>query len=369
VSVAHAGRLLVRLLLSFLAVLWLGTGCTSVDSGWRAADASQVAADPEATAAEIVGAGQLQWVLADDQGHLLRLYSVYEDDEGPRATAWEVRNEQGAVLHQQVYAHSDDKIPSSPELALSLPQGFLIGTTGGVEGSGGEPSLTQIGSDGKATEARLDAVPTTTAAGDVLLREGPYDHRWFYRPSDDTVHRLPPAPQGKKFQDAAIDQSGTLWLGDLLGRSLEVWWSSNGRDGWRHIPGPRAPRHSTTDFVIGGNAMWVGNFRWHHGGERTGFIYRMSTTAPGAWKTIELGGSGLVYAGDYAGLGTGELLVRSRQGWWTVGDTGLHKLALPGPAPSPDVFFSVDRARLWAQSSAGDLSFSTDGGASWQHIP
>jgi hypothetical protein len=221
-----------------VVVLLVATGCVALSrSGGRAVEPrteERVAADPRATASEIIDTGGPTGVAVHEGGVTLVSWSATTDTtEGPEQGAWRLYDSDGNRVADGTLGQVFDAA-ATPGLA-AVPDGFLL--TDYVE-----PGFRHLGLDGTLTDVRRARARTPTRAGDVLVRDFyTSENTAFYRPSQHRVYRLPRLPF-EDVEQVALDRTGRLWVQPLWGdRTASVYSSADGTAPWTRTRVPIAP--------------------------------------------------------------------------------------------------------------------------------
>ncbi len=225
-----------RRLIATLAAAVLMTGACGAGGGSGTGTASRddyddVLYDDGATADEIIDvAGAPFEVARSGDGSVLLSFAI-RDDEGGDAEkgAWRLLGPNGAVVRSET-------VPAFGEVH-GLDDGFVL-----VEGETDEPAI-RIATDGTTTSAGATRPFVPVEAGDVLISD--LEPATFYRPSDGSVHEMPPPPgatgRDDIFQQLAIDDGGTIWgVTDWTTKTAPLVHSTDGGRTWstEQVPMP-----------------------------------------------------------------------------------------------------------------------------------
>ncbi|SFJ45550.1 hypothetical protein SAMN05216561_13223 [Nocardioides psychrotolerans] len=190
----------------------------------------EVAADPDATAEEIIEVGRpARLPFAGDDALLVTYVVESEDDEGPQASAWRWYDDEGAPVAAgkgvRVFESS-----ALPEL-WDLDDGVLVRP---IEG---RLRWHVVTSAGEVETVPLVKGPTPTRPGDIALGL-PYFFRPGTGPGAGTVHRLPDLREiAQDVFEIAIDAEGDVWATpNADGDRLRVPTSPDGTAPWREVP-------------------------------------------------------------------------------------------------------------------------------------
>ncbi|MEJ7832506.1 MAG: hypothetical protein WKF79_06295 [Nocardioides sp.] len=297
-----------------------GGGSTDFDSDRM----HEVAADEDATPAEIIEAGTARRMAASGAGQTLVAYLVEsDDDEGPQASAWRLYDADGARIADgpgtRVFEASALFDP------WPLEDGFLIFPEAGI---GGRSTLQRIDADGGVTAVAGEKQDVPTEAGDVLVQSFSGGAQRLYRPADDTTYplRLPGVFQ---VLDLDIDDDGGIWVLQAGVGGAVVGYSANGREPWRELPVevPRGDYPISLDVV--GDQVFVPLGRPSMDDPQLSTLLVQDTFAPGLWQPVDIAGLDTTgYAGPlFRLLPDGRIL---------VGDFSSHYYAGSPSASAPD---------------------------------
>ena len=224
------------LLGSTLAGLLLLAGCG--DKGTSSAPAAHhdperehaVAADPHATADEIIDEGQAVRVAETADQTLVAYRPESDDDEGPQQAAWRLYDDgERRVADGRLGLVREQS--AIPELT-AVGDGFLVESyTGHL--------LRRVSPAGVISGVPTVRRASPARAGDVLLEGyGDTGGRSVYRPADHAAYTLPRLPTANP-QGMVVDHRGTVWvLLDWRGRSVGVLSSPGGTGPWRRTTVP-----------------------------------------------------------------------------------------------------------------------------------
>lgn len=328
----------------------------------------RVAADPGASATEIIDAGRPVRVAGTGTGAVVVAYLVEsDDDEGPQASAWRLYDAEGERVADgkgsRVFEAS-----AIPDLH-PLPDGVLL------DRDANDDVYERIAPDGTLSEVPSDREPAPTRAGDLLL-ETPYDGpRSYYRPSDHTRHRMPPLPRdlGRDLQGSAIDSTGAVWL-------LEPWdedrvtirRSADGSAPWSTTTVPLPNGGYPSDLVPVGDRVYLPMVGEMDGADLVALHVRDVDAPPTApWEEVDLTGleTSQVYGPTIEDVGDGRVLIGDSSPDWAIGGSGdWERLDLPG---RDDWSVTVVDRRLFAlghRSHQGETYVSDDLGETWARL-
>lgn len=301
-----------------LALAGCGSG-TDAPSGAPPVDPErmwEVAADPDATAEEIIEAGRpARLSFAGDDAVLVTFVVESEDDEGPQASAWRLYDDEGATVADgrgvRVFEAS-----ALPEL-WDLDDGVLVQPTEG------QPTWHVVTSAGEVEEVPVVEGPTATQPDDVALGL-PY----FFRPGEGdgpgVVHRLPDLrPIGQDVFEIAIDADGGVWATpNADGARLRVPTSTDGREPWTEVPLPVPPQTFPDGVQVSDELVYVpllaGNM-----GETLASLAVRDAAAPAAeeWRSVSLEGLEVQewYGPSLDVMADGRLLLGDTGPSWFIG--------------------------------------------------
>lgn len=182
-----------------------------------------MAADPEATASDIITAGGPSAVATRPGATLVAWTAETDTSDGPQQGAWRLYDSDGRRVADRTLGQVFDAA-AVPELT-AVPDGFVIT---GYTGS----RLRHLADDGTLTDVPQSRTRAPTRPGDVLLPRFAPAESLVYRPADHRAYRLPelPFPQ---LQRLAIDRTGRLWAQQLWDRrTAPVSSSADGLEPW-----------------------------------------------------------------------------------------------------------------------------------------
>lgn len=332
-------------------VLLRGTSSADVldDAGASADDIIDVAGPPFAVARSGDGSLLLSFAIRDEEGG--------EAQKG----AWRVLGPDGSVVRSA-------RTPAYSE-PHGLADGFVL-----VPRDGAGPTI-RIAGDGTSTPTGAVQPATDVRAGDVLLTD--YGLLTSYRPSDGSVHELPPPPASRAgddvFEKIAVDDDGTVWgVTGWTDDEATLVHSADGGRTWR------------TDQVAMPKGAAAGSLLSSHGVTLLSFISGMSDKIVGA--TIVDGGAPRPFAPDglrLRGLDhvktvvlpdgrlvLGEDDTRGPAGWF-VATSAANDAFEPLDVPARTTSITATGGALYAvttPSDSGGLWQSLDDGATWAKV-
>jgi hypothetical protein len=337
------------------------TGCGSDGTAGRATDDQtrewRVAADPHASAAEIIETGRPVEVAAGHDRTLVTFRVGSDDDEGPQQGAWRLYDGHddpladgrlGQVREQEAVAAVD-----------AVADGFLLrGYT--------TPQLQHVTLNGRISAVPMPGTVSRAEAGDVLVDQGE-DRGWrVYRPADHTAYRLPRLPFGD-VQRVALDQTGELWVLRSWTRTTIRLAHARGAGPWQRTDVPTTRPGSYPVGLTAENGVVV--VRVAHGPDELPELSALEVLDPRAgstWHAVSPRGItlGQTLEPELRVLTDGRLLVvgQGEGAWLQRADGGFAAVDLPDDEASVDIegqrwFTTYPRGRrLWV---------STDEGASW----
>jgi hypothetical protein len=202
---------------------------------------ARVAADPDATASEIIDAGGPTAVAARAGARLVSWSVETGTSEGPQQGAWRLYDGDGrrvadGTLGQVVEA------AAVPELA-AVPDGFVLAEYARAR-------LRHIADDGTLTTVPLSRSRLPTRPGDVLVPGATAADGVVYRPSQHRAFRLP-RPPFPRLQRIAMDRTGRVWVQQLWGRrTAPVSSSADGTGSWTRTEVPLSPGGRSQSLVV-----------------------------------------------------------------------------------------------------------------------
>jgi hypothetical protein len=197
----------------------------------------RVAGDKNATADEIIDAGQPADVAASGDQTLITWLANPEDDEGPSQGAWRLYDADGVRV-------ADGKLgivreASARAVVLGVDDGFLIQNYT-------SPELLHVATSGTLSTVPFRKKARPTQAGDVLLA-GQGD-TGAYRPSEHTAYRLPHMPSDQ-WQSVQLDDDGKVWV--------MLPWDTDGDARIAEAQGGVAPWHTEVVDLPAGSAPTI----------------------------------------------------------------------------------------------------------------
>lgn len=230
-----------------VVVLLVATGCFAFSRSGRPAlgprTEERVAADPRATASEIIEAGGPTDIAVHEGGVTLVSWSATTDTtEGPEQGAWRLYDADGDRIADGTLGQVFDAA-AAPRLA-AVPDGFLLSDYV-------EPGFRHLSLDGVLTDVRRTRARTSTRVGDVLVADFyTSENNRVYRPSAHEVYRLPRLPF-EDVEQVALDRSGRLWVQPLWGdRTASVSSSADGTAPWTRTRVPIARGGQPQTLVV-----------------------------------------------------------------------------------------------------------------------
>jgi hypothetical protein len=348
-------RTLAGLLVAFGVVL---VGCGGDDPGHAngsTRSAADVAADEDASAAEIVEAGDPFDADGSDDGTRLVLYRVVGETGDVEQTAWRVYGADGDAV-------ADGKAGGT---ALGLGDGFWVG---GVI----------VGADGRTEEPPVASQPLTPRPGDLVVRD--FEEIKALRADPLTLFAPRPTPTGFS-QGWALDAAGRQWYQRVEPDEVLV---ADGR-AWQRVRAvPVRPGQHLLGFGITpvGDSVVLPVVRSAKG-DRIAVaaiaVRRADALAATAWELLDAGplASGTwelsprTFAADerhyvFSDLQRPPYVLDVRTGLWS----GLS-------LPTDDRGWTLEPGRdglyafppSGAEDAATDAWFSTDLGATWKRLP
>jgi hypothetical protein len=344
------------------------TGCASRDVVLGAgADQREhrVAADPHATAADIIRAGRAVDVAATNERTLVTYRVESDDDEGPQQGAWRLYDAHDRRIADGTFGIVREQ--SAIARALVAGDEFVID-------SYTEPRLRRLSPDGTLTDLAVTGRASPAQAGDVLL-EAEDDHGWLlYRPAERATYRLPRIPF-RDSQRVVLDEHGTVWvLREWSRHGVPVAYAQGGVGPWTRSEVPSAPNDYPESLCAerGRVVVTLGHGSDEH--PRVVSLAVLDSTRPDAgWATLAPSGITARDAPDPEArvLPDGRLLfIAWRDGAWLQSGSNFVGLHLPDSEGSePDLTVEPAGDRLFAVPELGRrLWVSADEGATWRRF-
>lgn len=359
-----------RALSSLVMVALLLTGCTTGPDGGAGGtsydpDRSiEVAADPDATVEDIVGAGRATRVASTGTGEVFVSFLVTsDDDEGPQASAWRLYDEQGDRVAEGRGVRVSEQ-SASPDV-WSTSEGVLLRPDWTL------PRFELVRADGEVVPVANSSTPTPTRPGDVAI-----DQLRFFRPADLATYRFAERrPDDRRALDIDLDDRGGVWaLVAWQGTSIDVLHSADGTAPWTtttfELPTPDG--YPDRVRVVGGSVV-VPVLGGRTGNEAVALRHRPVGSTSGPWGRADLDD---IVDPDFFGasveeLPDGRVALGDQRPW--VGsldddhdDSGWRPLDLPDDA----LFLGAVGELLLAATFTGTgLVVSRDAGATWTDWP
>ena len=228
-----------------LLVLPLVTGsaaaCSDDDAPASHRPSDVVAEDPDSTAGEVLAAGYVADVERDGQGRVLVVTVVTSgESEGPRVSAWRLRDADGSVVDERVVRRLEAR--SAVPTTVALDDGFLVQPPDKqywrrLTGDGGLEKVPDLGTG-------------PAAPGDVVLPALPLR---LYRPSAGAVLRPLDAPSRLPDGGPVVDDDGRLWVvggSSRVGAERVVWRGVAGGRTWQRVAVPMPERGSPGGIAV-----------------------------------------------------------------------------------------------------------------------
>lgn len=326
----------------------------------------EVAADEDATPAEIIEAGMARRLEASGAGQVLVAYLVEsDDDEGPQATAWRLYDESGEPVADGPGVRVSEQ-SALPDL-WPLADGFLFSR------DYTSPRLERIDAQGEITDVTVERRAVATAAGDVVVPSSIGADARVYRPADDTAHSLE-LPRGIP-TGLALDDRGGVWVLSQEGRDVTVRYSPDAQEPWQELPLDLSARTLPTSIQAVGDQVYVPLATSSMEPDLTGLVVQ-DVAAPGEWRPVDVAGletsqwydptlqtlpDGRILASDYS--------VDSYAGRPQDADPGWARIEPPATDDSGHLLRSAG-GRLYAIPAVpGSTYVSDDLGETWAELP
>ena len=185
----------------------------------------RVAADPHASAAEVVEAGRPVDVAAPHDRTLVTYRVESDDDEGPQRGAWRLYDGDGKRLADGTFAQVREQ--DAIARVEAVPDGFLLQ---GYSGS----RLQHVDPDGTVSPVAVSDAAAPARAGDLLVEMSDDAGFSVYEPADRAAHPLPRMPDASG--TVALDDAGTVWMVRTWTRTkIVVSHSAGGAGPWHDI--------------------------------------------------------------------------------------------------------------------------------------
>jgi hypothetical protein len=309
-------------------------GCDPAPSGSPSPARSEerVAADPHASATDIIDAGGPSAVATHDSpskaGTTLVAYVAETDtSEGPQQGAWRLYDHDGRRIADGTLGQVFEAA-AVPELTV-VPDGYLISAYDG-------PRLRHLDEDGRLSDVVRSRRSLPTRAGDVLLPRLEARNSLVYRPAEHATHRLPRLP----FPDVervALDPTGRLWAQQGWDRrSARFASSADGRAPWTRTRVPLSPGGEPQSLQVLGARVVVSTAREGSSEPRLDALWTRPVSGPpsGSWRRVAATGSRLRETEPVVGtLPDGRFVVAgANQQMYLQSSTGSFTRLRPPPA-------------------------------------
>jgi hypothetical protein len=342
----------------------LVSGCASdSEREWR------VAANPRATADEIIDAGHAVGIATNGDQMVVTWEVEPEDDEGPYQGAWRLYDREPLQIAEGTFGTVRE---ASARIDVTAVRGGFLLT------DYAKHRLRFLNREGELTPAALNAAkPGSSLVGGVLRESRPSDEEGWevVLPDKHQIVRLTDLPT-EDVQGVALTEDGTVWV--LLpwkdDGPFRVAYAKNGRAPWTTevIPLPKGSATGGDGFSASGGRLFVVGS--HSKGEKTAVEVILSRSADDAeWTTIDAAGiaDNLTAAPQVTALRKGRLLASSSgEGSWVRDphDTRFHALRPPRTHQYARPTVSSEGPWLWSaeQTFGKSLYYSYDFGKTWR---
>ena len=347
-----------------LVVGLLMTGCASGgETEW------EVAANPRATADEIIEAGHAVDIATSKNQMVVTWEVEPEDDEGPYQGAWRLYDRETGEVADGTFGTVRE---SSARIdAVAVRDGFLL--TDYVK-----QARHILDVEGRLLPARLDkaALGTSLAGGELI--EEPDDAGWsVLLPDQQAVVRLTNLPT-RDVQGIQLTSDGTVWV--LLP------WTSDGtyrlahaKDGqgpWttETIPLPKGSGTGGEGISAAGKRVFVVAGREKGDQTTVDVVLARTAGANGTWKRIDATGiaDNLTTTPHVVVLRKGRLAVLADGGAWIEKQpgSGFTELRTPRFDENSTAELRADGAWVWAsqQNGGNELHYSYNYGETWREF-
>jgi hypothetical protein len=329
----------------------------------------QVAANPRATAAEIIDAGHAVGIATNGDQMVVTWEVEPEDDEGPYQGAWRLYDREPLQIAEGTFGAVRE---ASARIDVTAARGGFLLT------DYAKHRLRFLNRKGELTPAALDtAKPGSSLAGGVVRRGGPSDEEGWevVLPGKRQFVRLTDLPT-EDVQGVALTEDGTVWV--LLpwkdDGPFRLAHAKDGRAPWTTevIPLPQGSATGGDGFTASGGRLFVVGS--HSKGKKTAVDVILSRSQDDAkWTTIDAAGiaDNLTSTPKVTALRKGRLLASSDgEGSWVraPADTRFHALRPPRTAQYSRPTVSSAGPWLWSaeQTFGKQLYYSYDFGTTWR---
>ena len=330
----------------------------------------QVAADPRATADEIIDAGHATDIATSGDQMVVTWEVEPEDDEGPYQGAWRLYDREPLQIAEGKFETVREA--SARIEVTAVRGGFLL--TDYAKGR-----LHFLDRKGKLEPAELrTAKPSSSLAGGVLFESYASGvPAWqVLLPGKRQVVPLASLPT-EDVQAVALTEDGTVWV--LLpwrnDGPFRVAYAKDGKAPWTTevIPLPKGSAAGRDGFSASGGQLFVVGS--HSKGELTTVDVILSRTADDDWTTIDAAGipDKLTSTPQVTLLRRGRLLASTGGGGDWVresNDTGFRAVRPPRAEGYARPRISAEGPWLWSaeQTSGTSLHYSYDFGRTWREF-
>lgn len=328
----------------------------------------EVAADPGATADEIIDAGHAVDI-AISKNHMVVAWEVQpEDDEGPYQGAWRLYDRKtGAVADgtfgtvREASAHID---------VVPIRDGFLL--TDYVKHA---QHILDV--EGRLLPAQLDEVTLGTPLAGGVLVEKPDDAGWSVLLPDLKVVQLADLPT-RDIQSVQLTSDGTVWvlLPWTTDGTYRVAYAKDGEGPWttETIPLPKGSGTSGEGVAAAGKSLFVVAGRDKGDKTTVDVVLARKAGANGEWERIDASGiaDNLTSTPHVVVLRKGRLAVLADGGAWIEkdGGPGFTELRTPRFDENSTAEVRADGSWLWAsqQNGGNELHYSYNYGETWREF-
>ncbi len=332
----------------------------------------QVAANPRATADEIIDAGHAADIATNKDQMIVTWEVQPEDDEGPYQGAWRLYDRDKGKVADGTFGMVREA--SARIDVVAAGDGFLLTDYR-------KQAHYSLDAKGRLVPARFERSKVGPSLADgVLVPDASSDGEWnVLLPSTQRIVALTDLPT-KNVQGIELTSDGTVWV--LLpwtnNGPFKVAYAKDGKPPWttETIPLPKGSSTGGESISAQGNRLFV--VASHEEGDRMAVAVDAILSRKAGekgWKTIDASGiaDNLTGAPRIAVLRKGRLVAMANgEGAWIQNANGSGFTTLHPPRTHRHASPSVQKDGLWLWSSeqnvGNSLRYSYDYGQTWREF-
>ncbi len=245
-----------------------------------------MAADPTATAAQIITAGGPTSVATHGGVTLVSWSAESDTSEGPAQGAWRLYGRGGHRISDGTLGQVFEAA-AVPDL-VAVPDGFLVAGYPGHR-------LRHLSDDGTLTDVPTSRRRAPTRPGDVLVPRDPAADGLVYRPGRHLAFRLPALPSAD-VQGVAVDATGRVWAQQGWDdRAATVSSSADGTGPWTRTRVPLAAGGLPQSLDVLGSRVVVSTARSTRSFPALDALWTRPVAGPaaGPWRRVDTAGARL----------------------------------------------------------------------------